>query len=109
MADEDESLGWNDPAVIIGAVALAIVIVMVLYGLFTGNFHRSGGGTSSTSTSRYLIPSGSARPTSTAALPYPNCAAAARDGRRNIHIGDPAYNPALDRNHDGIACSRGDG
>jgi hypothetical protein len=109
MGDDDTDLGWRDPYVVIGAIALVAVIAVVLYAVITGQFHRAGRGTPSTSTSRYLVPPGSARLTPTETLPYANCAAAARDGRRNIHIGDPAYNPALDRNHDGIACSRGDG
>lgn len=38
--------------------------------------------------------------------PYSNCADARADGRSNIPRGDPAYNPALDRDGDGIACNR---
>jgi hypothetical protein len=36
--------------------------------------------------------------------PYPNCKAAAADGRYNIPRGDPAYQQKLDRDNDGIAC-----
>jgi hypothetical protein len=35
---------------------------------------------------------------------YKNCAEAHKDGRWNIPADDPAYRPALDKNHDGIAC-----
>ena len=38
------------------------------------------------------------------AVYYKNCAEAHADGRWNIPEGDPAYRPALDKNHDGIAC-----
>lgn len=38
--------------------------------------------------------------------PYSNCQEARADGRSNIPRGDPAYNPALDRDNDGIACNR---
>ncbi|WP_369805858.1 excalibur calcium-binding domain-containing protein [Mycobacterium sp. 1165178.9] len=36
---------------------------------------------------------------------YQNCAEAHKDGRWNIPADDPAYRPALDKNHDGIACA----
>jgi hypothetical protein len=75
----------------------------------TGHFAlRGDGGSSNTPKSRWVVPSGSAVLTSVYqhGLPCPNCAAAARDGRYDIHIGDPPYNPALDRNHNGIACER---
>ena len=36
--------------------------------------------------------------------PYPNCKAAAADGRYDIPSDDPAYGPRLDRDHDGIGC-----
>jgi hypothetical protein len=38
------------------------------------------------------------------AVYYKNCAEAHADGRWNIPEGDPAYRPALDKNHDGVAC-----
>ncbi|PLV44597.1 calcium-binding protein [Mycobacterium tuberculosis variant microti OV254] len=38
--------------------------------------------------------------------PYANCDEAHADGRSNILQGDLAYNPALDRDGDGIACDR---
>jgi hypothetical protein len=40
----------------------------------------------------------------TAAPHYANCAAAHAAGVSNIHRGDPAYRPALDEDHDGVAC-----
>jgi hypothetical protein len=44
---------------------------------------------------------------------YKNCREAHADGRWNIPEGDPAYRPALDGDHNGIACespkSRGAG
>lgn len=45
-------------------------------------------------------------PTPRKGPPYANCDAAHADGRYNIPRGDPAYNPALDRDGDGIACDR---
>nr|WP_082983739.1 excalibur calcium-binding domain-containing protein [Mycobacterium sp. 1165178.9] len=35
---------------------------------------------------------------------YKNCAEAHKDGRWNIPADDPAYRPALDKDHNGIAC-----
>jgi Excalibur calcium-binding domain/Protein of unknown function (DUF732) len=35
---------------------------------------------------------------------YPNCAAARAAGAAPLHVGDPGYRPALDRDKDGIAC-----
>ncbi|GAB1814955.1 excalibur calcium-binding domain-containing protein [Mycobacterium sp. MUNTM1] len=35
---------------------------------------------------------------------YKNCAEAHADGRWNIPADDPAYRPALDKDHNGIAC-----
>lgn len=110
VTDDDNELGWNDPTVVIGAVALVGVIVWIVISLVIGHnpFHANGH-PSPPSKSRSVVPSSSEVPTSPpspAELPYRNCAAAARDGRWNIHIGDPAFNPALDRNHDGIACER---
>lgn len=35
---------------------------------------------------------------------YPNCAAARAAGAAPIMEGEPGYRPALDRDHDGIAC-----
>ena len=37
-------------------------------------------------------------------LHYKNCDEAHADRRSDIPEGDPAYRPALDKNHDGIAC-----
>lgn len=99
---------------IVGAVALVALFVGIVIVVVTGHFHLTGGGDrpsgpATTRTGSGLVPSGSATLTSPyrEGLPYRNCADAARDGRYNIHIGDPACNPALDRNHDGIACERG--
>lgn len=39
---------------------------------------------------------------------YKNCAEAHKDGRWNIPADDPAYRPALDKDHDGIACASRD-
>lgn len=36
--------------------------------------------------------------------PYKNCTEAHKDGRYNIPKNDPAYQPKLDRDNDGIAC-----
>ncbi|MGO9030438.1 excalibur calcium-binding domain-containing protein [Mycobacterium sp.] len=94
---------------IIGVVALAALFLGIVIAVATGQLSlRGDSGPSSTSTSRWVVPSRSAVLTSVYqhALPYQDCAPSARDGRYNVHIGDPAYNPALDRNH-GIACERG--
>jgi hypothetical protein len=110
MSDNDDDLGWKNPAVITGAVALVALTIGIVIAVATGHFPPRGDGHPSSPplTSRYVVPSGSAVVTSVYqhGLPYQDCAAAARDGRYNIHIGDPAYNPALDRNRDGIACER---
>jgi excalibur calcium-binding domain-containing protein len=37
---------------------------------------------------------------------YPNCKAAAKDGRYNIPSGDTAYGPWLDRDSNGVGCER---
>jgi hypothetical protein len=96
--------------VMIGAIALVGVIVWLLVWAVIGhNPLHSDSHPSSPTTSRSVVPPSSAVPTSPPSpseLPYRSCAEAARNGRWNIHIGDPAYNPALDRNHDGIACER---
>jgi hypothetical protein len=109
--DTEENLGWHDPMVVLGAVVLVGVLIWLVISLALGHnpFHGDDH-SSSPSTSRSVVPSGSAvltSPPSQGGFPYQNCAAAKRDGRWNIHVGDPAYNPALDRNHDGIACERG--
>jgi Excalibur calcium-binding domain len=39
---------------------------------------------------------------------YPSCKAALAAGQSNIHRGEPGYRPALDRDHDGVACDEGD-
>ena len=36
---------------------------------------------------------------------YKNCDEAHKDGRWNIPADDPAYRPALDKDHDGVACA----
>lgn len=46
----------------------------------------------------------SSPPAAQADPPYANCTQAHRDGRYNIPKGDPAYQPKLDRDNDGIAC-----
>jgi hypothetical protein len=38
---------------------------------------------------------------------YKNCTDAKADGRCNIRVGDPAYCPAQDFDHDGVACKCG--
>jgi hypothetical protein len=38
---------------------------------------------------------------------YTNCTDAKADGRCNIRVGDPAYCPSQDFDHDGIACKCG--
>jgi hypothetical protein len=43
-------------------------------------------------------------PAAQAGPPYANCTEAHKDGRYNISKGDPAYQPKLDRDNDGIAC-----
>lgn len=43
-------------------------------------------------------------PPTQADRPYRNCTEARKDGRSNIPRGDPAYQPKLDRDNDGIAC-----
>jgi hypothetical protein len=43
-------------------------------------------------------------PAAQAGPPYANCTEAHKDGRYNIPKGDPAYQPKLDRDNDGIAC-----
>ncbi|WP_082965961.1 excalibur calcium-binding domain-containing protein [Mycobacterium kubicae] len=43
-------------------------------------------------------------PSAQADPPYANCTQAHKDGRYNIPKGDPAYQPKLDRDNDGIAC-----
>lgn len=40
---------------------------------------------------------------------YKNCTEAHKDGRWNIPADDPAYRPALDKDHDGIACASAPG
>jgi Excalibur calcium-binding domain len=45
-----------------------------------------------------------AAPAASADAPYPNCKAAAADGRYDIPSDDPTYGPHLDRDQDGIGC-----
>ncbi len=94
--------------VIIGAVALVAVIIWIVAWVVIGHnpFHSDGHPSSPTTSKSVLTSVPAAVSHNPDGLPYRNCAAAARDGRSNIHVGDPAYNPALDRNHDGIACQR---
>lgn len=47
--------------------------------------------------------------TATAAPYYPNCDAAHAAGVSNIHVGEPGYRPALDKDHDGVACEEHEG
>jgi hypothetical protein len=49
---------------------------------------------------------GVAPPASAAPQPYPNCAAAAKDGVYNIPSTSPYYGPWLDRDKDGIGCEK---
>jgi len=89
VTDNDDELGWSDPAVVLGAIALVAVIVWVLISVVTGHNPLQGDGHSRPPpTSRRFIPSESATMTSVdrSGKPYPNCAAAARDGRYNIQI-----------------------
>ncbi|GAA4542996.1 excalibur calcium-binding domain-containing protein [Amycolatopsis samaneae] len=37
---------------------------------------------------------------------YKNCAAAKAAGAAPLHLGEPGYRPALDADHDGVACER---
>lgn len=39
---------------------------------------------------------------------HKNCAEAHKDGRWNIPADDPAYRPAPDKDHDGVACESRD-
>lgn len=39
-----------------------------------------------------------------AAVHYANCTAAREAGAAPLHVGDPGYRPAMDRDNDGIAC-----
>lgn len=43
-------------------------------------------------------------PAPNANVVYPNCAAVRAAGRAPLYAGEPGYHPALDRDHDGIAC-----
>ncbi len=43
-------------------------------------------------------------PSAQAGPPYKNCTEAHKDGRYDIPKDDPAYQPKLDRDKDGIAC-----
>lgn len=47
--------------------------------------------------------------TASAAPFYPNCEAAHAVGVSNIHRGQPGYRPALDHDHDGVACEASGG
>lgn len=53
-----------------------------------------------------MAPIASAQPSASGQQPYPNCKAAAKDGRYNIPSSDPAYGPWLDRDNDGVGCER---
>jgi hypothetical protein len=39
---------------------------------------------------------------------YPNCKAVFAAGQSNIHRGEAGYRAPLDRDHDGVACEKGD-
>jgi hypothetical protein len=82
-------------------VAATIVILTVVLFVFFGiipSLPRGPG--SSPGTTTEVMPQPQKGP------PYSNCEEAHADGRYNIPQGDPAYNPALDRDGDGIACDR---
>jgi micrococcal nuclease len=49
-------------------------------------------------------PPSTASATSVASVYYANCTAARAAGAAPLHEGDPGYRPALDRDHDGVAC-----
>lgn len=54
------------------------------------------------------LPRSTNHPSTTPSRPgvfYKNCNEAHKDGRWNIPADDPAYRPALDKDHDGIACA----
>lgn len=82
-------------------VAVTVVIIGVALFVFFGVTPslRVGPGPSPGTTAEVTPPAGKGPP-------YSNCVEAHADGRYNIPRGDPAYNPALDRDGDGIACDR---
>jgi hypothetical protein len=81
-------------------VIASVVVVAVLLVIFGDTTHapQTGPGTPP-GTSAVVTPFRKGPP-------YSDCEAAHADGRYNIPRGDPAYNPALDRDDDGIACDR---
>ncbi|WP_438269254.1 excalibur calcium-binding domain-containing protein [Mycobacterium simiae] len=82
-------------------VASTIVILTVVLFVFFGIIPSlpRGPGPSPGNTTQVMPPSRNGPP-------YANCDEAHADGRYNILRGDLAYNPALDRDGDGIACDR---
>lgn len=78
--------------ILIAIILACVVIVIVALARRGVSLPRSR------STHPTTIPS---RP----AVYYKNCAEAHKDGRWNIPADDPAYRPALDKDHDGIACA----
>jgi Excalibur calcium-binding domain len=80
-------------------VATIVIITVVLVVFFHTTPPLPPGPGTSPGTSAVVTPSRKGPP-------YSNCDEAHADGRYNIPRGDPAYNPALDRDGDGIACDR---
>jgi hypothetical protein len=72
----------------LGALALGVA-----YG--TGAFHATN-----RTTSLFALGAGGNH----AAVYYRRCADARAASAAPIHAGQPGYRPALDRDHDGIAC-----
>lgn len=63
--------------------------------------------TSSVDPTSTVLPT-TAPTTDTVVVVYKNCAAVRAAGKAPLRRGNPGYSRALDRNHDGIACARGD-
>lgn len=78
-------------------IAILTVVLFVFFGIIPSL--PKGPGPSPGSTTEVMPPPQKGPP-------YANCDAAHADGRYNIPRGDPSYNPALDRDGDGIACDR---
>ena len=81
------------------AVVVVIAVLLMVYGDGYAPPLTTGPSRTPPGTSAEVVPPPQKGP------PYSNCEAHA-DGRYNIPKGDPAYNPALDRNGDGVACNR---
>lgn len=75
---------------LIAIVVVCVVIVVVALARRGVSIPRSTHSTTTQSRPRVI---------------YKNCAEAHKDGRWNIPADDPAYRPALDKDHGGIACS----